>query len=58
MRRSGRRGVPTGVRLVDGGTAGMDVAFQMRGAARVIIVDASSHRGGGRGPCSASLARR
>jgi hydrogenase maturation protease len=35
-------GVAPGVRLVDGGTAGMDVAFQMRGAARVIIVDASS----------------
>jgi hydrogenase maturation protease len=35
-------GVPPGVRLVDGGTAGMDVAFQMRGAARVIIVDAGS----------------
>jgi hydrogenase maturation protease len=29
------------VRLVDGGTAGMDVSFQMRGAERVIIVDAS-----------------
>jgi hydrogenase maturation protease len=35
-------GVPSGVRLVDGGTAGMDVAFQMRGAVRVIIVDAAS----------------
>ena len=35
-------GVPSGVRLVDGGTAGMDVAFQMRGAERVIIVDAAS----------------
>lgn len=35
-------GVPPGVRLADGGTAGMDVAFQMRGAKRVIIVDASS----------------
>lgn len=35
------RGVPDGVRLVDGGTAGMDVAFGMRGAARVVIVDAS-----------------
>lgn len=35
-------GVPDDVRLVDGGTAGMDVAFQMRGAARVVIVDASS----------------
>lgn len=34
-------GVPDDVRLVDGGTAGMDVAFQMRGARRVIIVDAS-----------------
>ena len=35
-------GVPEGARLVDGGTAGMDVAFQMQGAARVVIVDASS----------------
>lgn len=34
------RGVPDGARLVDGGTAGMDVGFQMRGAARVVIVDA------------------
>jgi hydrogenase maturation protease len=33
-------GVPDSVRLVDGGTAGMDVAFQMRGARRVVIVDA------------------
>lgn len=33
-------GLPPGVRLIDGGTAGMDVAFQMRGAAKVIIVDA------------------
>lgn len=36
------RGVPDGVRLIDGGTAGMDVAFMMRGARRVIIVDAAS----------------
>jgi hydrogenase maturation protease len=36
------RGVPDGVRLVDGGTAGMDVAFGMRGASRVVIVDAAS----------------
>lgn len=36
------RGVPDGARLVDGGTAGMDVAFQMRGARRVVIVDASA----------------
>jgi hydrogenase maturation protease len=33
-------GVPSDVRLVDGGTAGMDVSFQMRGAQRVVIVDA------------------
>lgn len=32
--------VPPGVRVVDGGTAGMDVAFQMRGARRVVLVDA------------------
>ncbi|MBS44242.1 MAG: peptidase M52 [Nocardioides sp.] len=36
------RGVPDGVRLVDGGTAGMDVAFGMRGAARVVLVDAAA----------------
>lgn len=36
------RGVPDAVRLVDGGTAGMDVAFQMRGAKRVIIIDAAT----------------
>ena len=35
------RGVPDGAKLVDGGTAGMDVAFQMNGARRVVIVDAS-----------------
>lgn len=28
------------VRLVDGGTAGMDVAFQMRGAEKVVLIDA------------------
>ena len=37
-----QRGAPDGVRLIDGGTAGMDVAFAMRGAARVVIVDASA----------------
>ncbi|MFZ2501717.1 MAG: hydrogenase maturation protease [Nocardioides sp.] len=36
------RGVPEGVRVVDGGTSGMDVAFGMRGAARVVIVDAAA----------------
>jgi len=34
------RGVPDHVRLVDGGTAGMDVAFQMRGASEVVLIDA------------------
>lgn len=34
--------VPDDVTLVDGGTAGMDVAFKMRGARKVIIVDAAS----------------
>lgn len=40
VRHLWERGVPGGAKLVDGGTAGMDVAFQMRGAARVVIVDA------------------
>ncbi len=42
VRHLWERGLPDGVRLVDGGTAGMDVAFQMRGAQRVVIVDASA----------------
>lgn len=33
-------GLPLGVRCADGGTGGMDVAFQMRGVPRVILVDA------------------
>ncbi|MCV7230837.1 hydrogenase maturation protease [Mycolicibacterium komossense] len=40
VRHLWERGVPEGARLVDGGTAGMDVAFQMRGAERVVIIDA------------------
>jgi hydrogenase maturation protease len=35
------RGVPPHVELVDGGTAGMDVAFKMRGRDKVVIVDAA-----------------
>ena len=35
------RALPDGVRLIDGGTAGMDIAFAMRGVPRVVIVDAS-----------------
>jgi hydrogenase maturation protease len=42
VRHLWERGVPDALRLVDGGTAGMDVAFQMRGAQRVVIVDASA----------------
>jgi hydrogenase maturation protease len=35
-------GVPPGVRLVDAAGAGIDVALQLRGAKRVIVVDAAS----------------
>ena len=35
------RDLPEGTRLIDGGTAGMDIAFAMKGARKVIIVDAS-----------------
>lgn len=42
VRHLWERGVPDGARLVDGGTAGMDVAFQMRGADRVVIIDAAA----------------
>jgi hydrogenase maturation protease len=33
-------GLPHGVHCADGGTGGMDVAFQMRGVRHVILVDA------------------
>lgn len=33
---------PDGVELADGGTAGMDIAFKMRGVRRVILVDAAA----------------
>lgn len=36
------QGVPEDVTLVDGGTAGMDVAFKMRGASHVILIDAAT----------------
>jgi len=35
-------GVPDHVTLVDGGTAGMDVAFKMQGADQVVIIDAAA----------------
>ena len=41
IRRLWETSLPDGARLVDGGTAGMEVAFQMRGARRVVLVDAS-----------------
>lgn len=40
IRRLWERGLPAGVRCSDGGTGGMDVAFQMRGVPEVILVDA------------------
>ncbi len=40
VRRMWDRGLPDGVRCADGGTGGMDVAFQMRGVEEVILVDA------------------
>lgn len=40
IRRLWERGLPQGVRCLDGGTGGMDVAFQMRGVPEVILVDA------------------
>jgi hydrogenase maturation protease len=48
IRRLWERGLPDGVRCADGGTGGMDVAFQMRGVERVILIDAcqSGHEAG------------
>lgn len=40
VRRMWERGLPEGVLCADGGTGGMDVAFQMRGIPEVILVDA------------------
>ena len=40
IRRMWERGLPAGVHCADGGTGGMDVAFQMRGVPHVILVDA------------------
>ncbi len=41
IRRLWEMGLPAGVRCADGGTGGMDVAFQMRGVPKVILVDAA-----------------
>lgn len=40
VRRMWERGLPPGVECADGGTGGMDVVFQMRGRAEVILFDA------------------
>jgi hydrogenase maturation protease len=40
IRRMWERGIPADVHCADGGTGGMDVAFQMRGVPHVILVDA------------------
>lgn len=40
IRRMWERGLPDRVHCADGGTGGMDVAFQMRGVPHVILVDA------------------
>ncbi|HEY5144399.1 MAG TPA: hydrogenase maturation protease [Solirubrobacteraceae bacterium] len=45
VRRLLDRGLPAGVEVADAGTSGMDVAFRMRGAARVIVVDAAQTGG-------------
>ena len=45
VRRLLDRGLPAGVEVADGGTSGMDVAFRMRGAARVVLVDACTSGG-------------
>jgi len=42
VRRLRRRGLPPEVGCTDGGTGGLDVAFQMRGVPEVILVDACS----------------
>ena len=41
IRHLWEEGVPEDVTLVDGGTAGMDVAFKMRGARSVLLIDAA-----------------
>lgn len=45
IRRLFEIGLPPWVRLADGGTAGMDVAFAMDGASEVFIVDACKSGG-------------
>ncbi len=39
------RDLPAGFEVADGGTAGMDVAFRMRGARHVVLIDACTSGG-------------
>ena len=45
VRRLLERGLPPGMEVADGGTSGMDVAFRMRGADLVVLVDAATTGG-------------
>ncbi len=45
VRRLLDAGLPDGTEVADGGTSGMDVAFRMRGADRVILLDAADTGG-------------
>jgi len=45
VRRLLDAGLPAGTEVADGGTSGMDVAFRMRGADRVVLVDAATTGG-------------
>lgn len=45
VRRLLERGLPGGMEVADGGTSGMDVAFRMRGARLVVLVDAATTGG-------------
>ena len=42
VERLQKRGLPAGVRCLDAGTAGVDAVLAMRGAERVVLVDACS----------------
>ncbi len=42
VRELAAAGLPKEIALVDGGTAGIDVAFRMRGAKRAILIDAAA----------------
>jgi hydrogenase maturation protease len=45
VRRLLERGLPPGMEVADGGTSGMDVAFRMRGAGSVVLIDAAATGG-------------